>query len=207
MKLALAKDDEIICDKQKVEGSHHLEESYSPICALDKDRLSAIENSACGIWIWSLALGPLGAGGIWDTIFLLVDMPLIKLFSRNVQHRIVLSNNAIAWTVELRAVTQLHFPLPCPLLSGRKGRGPTRNSDFLYTNHPAAPKKVYIFHDLFCIDCICINCHLYILAGNCSLYTLKLEMFSPNLSLYQYSLFTISIIPVFILWYIFYDLK
>lgn len=102
-------------------------------------------------------------------------MLLIKLFSRNVQHRIVLSNHAIAWTVELRAVTQLHFPLPCPLLSVRKGRGPTRNSDFLYTNHPAPPKKVYIFHDLFCIDCICINCQLYILAGNCSLYTLNSE--------------------------------
>lgn len=102
-------------------------------------------------------------------------MLLIKLFSRNVQHRMVLSNNAIAWTAELRAVAQLHFPLPCPLLSVRKGKGPTRNSDFLYTNHPAPPKKVYIFHDLFCIDCVCINCQLYILAGNCSLYTLKSE--------------------------------
>jgi len=64
MKLALAKDDEIICDKQKEEGSHHLEESYSPICALDRDRLPAIENSTCRIWVWSRALGPLGAGGL-----------------------------------------------------------------------------------------------------------------------------------------------
>lgn len=39
MKLALTKDDKIICDKQKEEGSRHLEEIYGPICVLDRDFL------------------------------------------------------------------------------------------------------------------------------------------------------------------------